>query len=349
MTHKRATLLNFWTTDPNCPTSTGLPYGVVQSHDPLPERAAGATRHGATSLADAIDAFLLSRQVANCTARTIELYREVLTPFRKAIGPNLSDCATLATQKYLATLPPRVNGTTLHLHFSKLRAFLSWVADVGLLPVNPLRGMAMRAPKTLPRIVENWEVDGLLKACPPTWEGVRNRTLVTLLADSGLRISEALRLCVSDVHFNTQTAIIRQGKGQVDRLGFFGIRTKEQMRVWLGLRDGHAPNDLLFCTRKGRPLTRYHGLHILHRLSLRAHLPQKIGPHALRHFAATSVLRKTGDLELVRRILGHSTLTMTLRYAHLTGTDVAARFQMASPVDNLTQRKRNSMGALGVR
>src|SRR5438128_1268410 len=153
MTHKRATLLNFRTADANFSTLTGLRHGENHSDDPLPERSAGATRNGATSLANGIDAFLLSRQVANCTARTIELYREVLTPLQKAIGPSLSDCATLATQKYLATLRLHVNGTTLHLHFSKLRAFFTWAADVGLLPANPMRGMAMRAPKTLPRIV----------------------------------------------------------------------------------------------------------------------------------------------------------------------------------------------------
>lgn len=297
------------------------------------------------SLADAIDAFLLSRQVANCTARTIKLYREVLMPFEKGMGPTISDSTPLGVQRYFAALRSRVNGTTAHLHFSKVRAFLAWATEVGLLSANPLRGMVMRAPKTLPRIVEDWEVVGLLNACSSTWQGIRNRALVTLIADGGLRISEALRLRIRDVHFNTQTVIARQGKGQADRPGFFGKRTAEQLRVWLGLRDSHAPEDLLFCTREGRPITRYHALHILHRLSVKAKLHQKIGPHALRHYAATSILRKTGDLELTRQILGHSTLTMTLRYAHLTGADVATKFKVASPVDNLTHRRRTRQEA----
>ena len=308
----------------------------MHSYTPLPERAAGATRHGATSLADAIEAFLLSRQVSNYTARTVQLYREVLTPFQKALGPSLSDCTTLGVQKYLAALRSRVNGTTVHIHYSKLRAFFTWATDVGLVPSNLMRGLTVKAPKTLPRAVEDYQVIRLLNACPSTWEGVRNRTLVALLADSGLRISEAVRLCVRDVNFNTQTVIIRQGKGQVDRPGFFGRRTAEQLRAWLAVRGGYASrDDLLFCTREGRGLTRYHALHILHQLSVRAGLPRKIGPHALRHYAATSILRRTGDLELVRRVLGHSTLAMALRYAHLSGADVAGKFHRASPLDNL--------------
>lgn len=91
----------------------------------------------------------------------------------------------------------------------------------------------------------------------------------------------------------------------------------------------------LFVDRTGRSLTRSHGLHILHRLSVRAGLPRKVGPHALRHYAATSILRQTGDLELVRQVLRHESLAMALRYAHLTKPDVSAKFRRASPLDNL--------------
>jgi site-specific recombinase XerD len=68
---------------------------------------------------------------------------------------------------------------------------------------------------------------------------------------------------------------------------------------------------------------------------VKASLLRKIGPHALRHYAATSILRQTGDLELVRQVLRHETLTMALCYAHLTKPDVSAKFRRASPLDNL--------------
>ncbi len=315
----------------------GLPHHrrpVSTAPGALPAEAP-AVAHG-LSLVEAIDAFLLNRQVANCTTRTVQLYREVLLPFAQAIGPTLTGCTPLAVQWYFAALRSRVNGTTAHLHFSKVRAFLTWATDVGFLPAHPMRGLTMKAPQTLPRVPEDWEISKLLAACPATTlEGARNRALVALLADSALRISEALRLRVGDVNFKTQTLRIRQGKGQRDGVGQFGARVAEQLRVWLTARGDHAPDDLLFCTREGRPLTRTHALHILYRLSVRAGLPRKVGPHALRHYAATAILKRTNDLELVRRVLRHATLTMTLRYAILTGADVAAKFARASPLDHL--------------
>jgi len=198
-----------------------------------------------------------------------------------------------------------------------------------------MRGLTMKAPKTLPSVPEDDHVRALMAACPDTFEGRRNRALVALLADSGLRISEALRLRIEDVNFATRNLTVRGGKGGKDGVGFFGAEATQALRGWLAkCRDAH-PEDFLFTDRQGRPLTQNHGTHILHRLSVRAGLPHKIGPHALRHYAATSILRQTGDLELVRQVLRHETLTMALRYAHLTKPDVSAKFRRASPLDNL--------------
>ncbi len=307
--------------------------GVSQFHPPEKPATRGALTP--VSLSEAIEAFLLSRTVSGCTARTVQLYREVLTPFAFALGPELSACTPLAVQTYLTDLRARVNATTTHLHFSKLRAFFAWCVEAGLLTAHPMCGMSMRAPKTLPRVPEDEVIRRLLAACPDTFEGRRNRALVAVLADSALRISEALRLRIEDVNFAGRTVNVRAGKGQKDGVGFFGAETAQYLRGWLGKRRDAHPEDYLFTDRGGRPLTRNHGLHLLHRLSSQAGLPRKIGPHALRHYAATAILKQTGDLELVRQVLRHESLAMALRYAHLTKPDVSAKFRRASPLDNL--------------
>ncbi len=285
---------------------------------------------------EAVEAFLLSRTVAGCTSRTVQLYREVLTAFSNGVAaPNVRECSLPVVQTYLTTLRERVNGTTTHLHFSKLRAFFAWCVESDLLAESPLRGVSMKAPKTLPRVPEDEAIRRLLQACPDTFEGRRNRALVALLADSGLRISEALRLRTEDVNFAARTVNVRAGKGQKDGVGFFGAETAQHLRSWLAKRKDAQPEDHLFADKRGRSLTRSHGVHILHRLSERTGLPHKVGPHALRHYAATSILRQTGDLELVRQVLRHESLAMALRYAHLTKPDVSAKFRRASPLDNL--------------
>ncbi len=198
-----------------------------------------------------------------------------------------------------------------------------------------MRGITMRIPRTLPRVPEDDDVRRLLQACPQTFEGRRNRALIALLADSGLRISEALRLRIEDVNFSTRTLDVRGGKGAKDGVGFFGAETAHILRAWIGFRPEVVLEDYLFEDRLGRSLTRHHAVHILHRLSIRARLARKVGPHALRHYAATSILKQTGDLELVRQVLRHESLAMALRYAHLTKPDVSRKFRRASPLDNL--------------
>ncbi len=137
---------------------------------------------------------------------------------------------------------------------------------------------------------------------------------------------------------------VRGGKGGRDRVGHFSITTASLLRAWLAIRrEVHPevrPEDFLFCDRRGRPLTTSHATHILHRLSVKARLPRKIGPHALRHYCATTLLRLTGDLDLVRQVLGHTTLAMTLRYARLTQADISAKFRRASPLDHLLAEGR---------
>jgi site-specific recombinase XerD len=118
-------------------------------------------------------------------------------------------------------------------------------------------------------------------------------------------------------------------------VGFFGAETAQVLRAWLQVRSGAQVEDFLFVDRTERPLSRDYGTHLLHNLSRRAGLPHKVGPHALRHYAATSILKQTGDLELVRQVLRHETLAMALRYAHLTKPDVSRKFRRASPLDNL--------------
>jgi len=193
----------------------------------------------------------------------------------------------------------------------------------------------MRIPRILPRVPEDQDVRQLLQTCSQTFQGRRNRALVALLADSGLRISEALRLRIEDVRFSTRTLDVRGGKGGKDGVGFFGAEAAHLLRVWLAARVGATLEDNLFVDRRGRSLTCGHATHVLHRLSVEAGLARKIGPHALRHYAATSILKQTGDLELTRQVLRHESLAMTLRCAHLTQLDVSRKFRRASPLDNL--------------
>ncbi len=300
------------------------------------------SRAAQQTLDAAIDAFLLSRRVSNCSACSLDIYGRNLRRFAAAVGGELAACTPLLAQRYLTDLREHMKAISVHQHFRTLRSFWRWCTETGLILEDPLHGMTMQLPRTSPWVPEDHDVRRLLVACGTAREGVRNRALVALLADSGLRVSEAARLRIDEVNFKAGTVRVRSGKGGRDRVGFFGATAAEHLRTWLAQRPHAAPEDPVFCTRDGRRLSRYHVLHVMHRLSVRAGLPRKVGPHALRHYAATSLLKRTGDLELVRRVLGHSTLTMALRYAQLTAPDIAAKFARASPVDALWRRSERA-------
>jgi site-specific recombinase XerD len=273
--------------------------------------------------------------VGNCTSRTLGFYRDNLQRFAHFPGATLH-CDQLLIQRYLTHLRDHMQPVTAHAHFRTLKVFFGWCVETRLLRETPMHGITMKLPKTLPRVPEDLAVRRLLDACSPLgFVGRRNRALIGLLADSGLRISEALRLRIEEVNFSTRTLAVRGGKGQKDGTGFFGAETAALLRSWLQIRQDANPEDYLFTEMQGRPLSRSTACHILHRLSVRAGLPRKIGPHALRHYAATSILRQTGDLELVRQVLRHETLGMALKYAHIARPEISRKFRRASPLDNL--------------
>jgi site-specific recombinase XerD len=247
--------------------------------------------------------------------------------------------APQTVQEYLAALYRRMKPVSVHHHYRALQTFCRWGVRTGRLASDPMAAITMRCPKTLPRVPAEDDVRRLLAACDQSFEGRRNRALISLLADSGLRREEARRLRLGDVDMNTRTLRVHQGKGRKDGVGFFGEATASMLRSWIAVHPDPRAGCFLFVTREGAQVGPTSFLRVLHRLSRRAKLERPVGPHALRHFAATAILRRTGDLELVRRVLRHETLAMALRYATLTQMEVAAKFTVASPVDHLNVRK----------
>jgi integrase/recombinase XerD len=273
--------------------------------------------------------------VSNCSPATLRVYAYDLAQFQRAAHTDsLVTVSALIVQRHLTALRARLGPASVHQHYRVLRTFFRWAVEAGLLTEDPMRGIGMRLPQSLPVVPEDDHIRGLLAACLDTYEGRRNKALIALLADSGLRISEALRLRIEDVNFATRTLLVLHGKGGKDGVGFFGAETAQLVRGWLGVRRAQ-PEDFLFATCHGRPLSRTHAIMILHRLSVKAGLPRKLSPHKLRNYAATSILKQTGDLELVRQVLRHESLSMSLRYARLVKADVSRKFRRASPLDNL--------------
>ncbi|MDR7562796.1 MAG: tyrosine-type recombinase/integrase [Armatimonadota bacterium] len=279
-----------------------------------------------------MEAFLLTKRVGGCTEKTLAMYRWWLDRLVREV--QVPD--PVGVRKFFVRLSESgVSHSTQHQAFRVFRVFFRWALNCGAMTSDPLRGFTMRTPKTLPQVPTVEEVRAVLASCPDTFEGVRNRAMILVLADSGLRANELLNLLVEHWSPADRSLFVRSGKGRKDRVVFVGATTTRALKEWLARHPAPAPESYLFTDRQGKRVKHRHLVTLLHRLSARAGLPEHrwLHPHALRHFAATSWLREGMGLDEVRRLLGHETLHTTLRYSSLVSKDLQQAHKKASAVD----------------
>jgi hypothetical protein len=127
---------------------------ALRDSSPLepPEKAGN---HPQAGFQAALEAFLLSRRVGNCSPRTIGGYTESLQRLAKTPGlRELRDATTLGIQRYLSGLSETMKPASVHHYFRPLKTFFRWCVETGLLPDNPVRGIIVRVPRSLPRVPE---------------------------------------------------------------------------------------------------------------------------------------------------------------------------------------------------
>ncbi len=167
------------------------------------------------------------------------------------------------------------------------------------------------------------EQAALLAACSaeaPT--GLRNRALVLLFLNTGLRVSEALSLVPADIDWAGGRLTVRRGKGGRSRVLWLGPGDLRVGERWLAFRPSGA--ERLFCTMQGRPLHDRYVRNFVRRAGQRAGLTRDVHPHLLRHTFATDLLHSTGNIRLVQKALGHASLTTTMLYTHIVDEQLEA-------------------------
>jgi integrase/recombinase XerD len=166
------------------------------------------------------------------------------------------------------------------------------------------------------------EVDALLDACDPgTWTGRRDRTLIMLGCQTGLRASELTATRITDVHLGTGAHVSCLGKGRKQRITPLTSHTVAHLHAWLTERGGQ-PADPLFPTRRGSPMTRdaLERRLATHAVTAAKHCPtlhhKKITAHVMRHTAAMRLLAAGVDSTVIALWLGHENLSTTRVYIH---------------------------------
>ncbi|MEP6798474.1 MAG: tyrosine recombinase XerC [Lapillicoccus sp.] len=219
------------------------------------------------------------------------------------------------------------------------RTFLQWATRTGRIPTDPsLRLVAPKRGATLPGVLRQSEAAQLLDVAAVAADDddplhVRNRAVLELLYASGIRVGELVALDVDALDLASDVVRV-MGKGAKERTVPFGIPARVALQAWLGCRlrlATPASGPALFLGRRGRRVDPRQVREVVH--SLLAHVPTApdLGPHGLRHSAATHLLEGGADLRMVQELLGHASLATTQIYTHVSVDRLRRSYQQAHP------------------
>jgi integrase/recombinase XerD len=191
----------------------------------------------------------------------------------------------------------------------------------GFIKEDPLANIqSPQADRHLPDFLTEEDIGRLLNAPDTqTHEGLRDRAMLELLYATGLRVSELTGLVAADINFE-RGLLSCQGKGSKQRYIPIGRSALFWLEAYGRARHlllGDAPVKAFFVRMGGKPLTRYNFTEILKRYSVELGF-ENISPHTLRHSFATHLVQHGADTRSVQALLGHSDLTTTQIYTHLS-------------------------------
>jgi len=229
-----------------------------------------------------------------------------------------------------------------------LSSFWTW-AEKSLGVAHVIRGQVARPRYERPQILpySRTDVAALLKACDfcAGWDRsdgkrtqnsrptkLRDRAMILLFLDTGLRASELVDLRLRDYDRSTGQVVVKEGKGGKDRVVFAAQGAKAAVWRWLVERPAGSPDDPIFVTRTGQRIERNSLRHLVQRLGERSGV-QNVTLHRFRHTFAIEFLRNGGNVLELQRLLGHAKLETLNIYVKLASTDLERAQREASPAD----------------
>jgi site-specific recombinase XerD len=298
----------------------------------------------------AIEGFLLECSARRLSPNTLAWYSHILAKLIHFLpaDPPIADITKAQLETFLASLTTLGNKSLLG-HHAALSSLWRWAEREGLVERNIVRDIPEPEPEQ--RIVNPFtqsEIKAMLaavdKSAPYTRQGQRemqhtmpgaprNRAILYLLLDTGIRASELCNLRLRDLDMKAHTITVN-GKGNKERQIPFSDSTAKILWRYLSGRKTESVDVPLFPSlTTGHELDARDLYHLIVRIARRAGVADA-HPHRFRHTFAIQFLRNHGDVYTLQRILGHTTLDMVRRYLAIAQTDIEAAHRLASPVAN---------------
>jgi site-specific recombinase XerD len=215
----------------------------------------------------------------------------------------------------------------IHAHLCDMRAFCRWLYREELIPKD-IRFPMPKVPKRLFKILDDSEMQRVWKSKFLTGNSslaIRNRALLALMLDTGLRRSEVASLTLENISMEKRTITVI-GKGNKERRVFFSVQVRDYLKSFLAIRG--IDDEPLFHLSSSSILSMF--TRIKDEVGL-----ERFHPHLLRHQFATMMIRETKNMEYVRLLLGHEDYNTTKRYLSLADEDLQEAHESGSPFDKM--------------
>ncbi len=254
-------------------------------------------------------------------------------------GHEISDLTLSILRIWLASEFETHSPATTARRVASVRAFTAWAvktkkldSDVGLMLVPP------KTKKSLPNYLTTDQVNEVLNVASISSDddspiGIRNLAILEILYATGIRVSELVGLDVSDVNFNENTLVVT-GKGNKQRTVPFGLPARDAMQRWLEIG---RPNMLkettnsVFLGVRGKRIDQRVVREMIYEVLGHLSDAPLMGPHGLRHTAATHLVEGGADLRTVQELLGHASLATTQVYTHVSAARLKSAYRQAHP------------------
>lgn len=268
---------------------------------------------------DYLDMFIAAKRVEGCSERTINYYRTTINHLLKDLATPVRKITTEALRDYLARYQAinDCSRVTIDNIRRNLSSFFSWLEEEDHILKSPIRRIHKIRTKTVVKeVITDENMERMRDGC----NQIRDLAMVDILASTGIRVGELVRLNRNDIDFENRECIV-YGKGDKERRVYFDARAKLHLQEYLEKRNDSQ--EALFVSLQS-PFDRLQisGVESRVRNIGRALGLDKIHPHKFRRTMATRAIDKGMPIEQVQKLLGHQQIDTTMRYAMVSQNNV---------------------------
>jgi integrase/recombinase XerD len=292
-----------------------------------------------------VEQFFKDMVMRNLSYHTKRWYKENIAVIKRALldlghplGPVDTTEEFLKDVVFYCTDRLKNNPTTVNHRIRTMKQLYSFLYNESFISSNPAARLVRQKGKVekIKPFTEDEIQELLSQPIKQEFVGFRDYTIMLVLLDTGVRLSELINIKVTDVSIDGGKIMV-VGKGNKERDVMFQATTKEQLRRYLKIR-GEVHHDYLWVSQDNKPLARKTLQDRLKLYGERARINKRVSPHTFRHTCAKLYITQGGDIFSLQQLLGHSSLEMCRHYVSLWGSDLQKMHRKYSPVESIIRR-----------